>query len=82
MNRLIIYQYINKLRKEDIVNYCNLKGISVNNKDLDVVYNYIKNDYKRFLDNPMVVLNEIKGLVSNYTYGEIIRLYEKYKGFI
>ena len=82
MNRLIIYQYINRLRKEDIINYCNSKGISVNNKDLDVVYGYIKNDYKRFLDNPSVVLNEVKGLVSSYTYNEIIRLYERYKGFI
>lgn len=82
MNRIIIYQYINKLRKEDIVNYCNTKGIMVNNNDLDIVYSYIKNDYKRFLDNPMVVLNEVKSLVSSYTYGEIIKLYEKYKGFI
>ena len=82
MNRLIIYEYINRLRKEDIVNYCNTKGIRVNNNDLDVVYSYVKNDYKRFFDNPMLVLDEIKGLVSSYTYSEIIKLYEKYKGFI
>ena len=82
MNRLIIYQYINKLRKEDIVNYCNLKGINVNNNDLDVLYNYIKNDYKRFFDNPMVVLSEIKVLVSDYTFKEIMILYDKYKNKI
>ena len=82
MIKLIIYQYINRLRKVDIVNYCNIHGINVNNDDLDIVYGYVKNDYKRFFDNPNVVLNEVKSKVSNYTYNEIMKLYEKYKNFI
>ena len=82
MNRLIIYKYISKLNKEDIVNYCNMHGINVNNDDLDIVYGYIKNEYKRFFDNPNGVLNEVKSKVSDYTYNEIMRLYEKYKNFI
>ncbi len=82
MNRLIIYQYINRLRKEDIVRYCNNHGIFVDNNDLDVVYNYVKNDYKRFFDNPIGVLNEVKYKVSDYTYGEIMKMYDKYKSFI
>ena len=82
MNRLIIYQYINRLRKEDIVRYCNNHGIFVDNNDLEVVYNYVKNDYKRFFDNPINVLNEVKYKVSNYTYGKIMEVYDKYKSFI
>ena len=82
MNKLIIYQYINRIRKEDIVNYCNIHGINVNNDDLDIVYGYVKNDYKRFFDNPNVVLNEIKSNLSDYTYNEIMRLYNKYKNYI
>ena len=82
MNRLIIYQYINRLRKEDIVRYCNSHGIFVDNNDLDVVYDYVKNDYKRFFSDPMGVLNEVKGKVSDYTFGEIMKMYDKYKGFI
>lgn len=82
MNRLIIYQYINRLRKEDIVRYCNSHGIFVNNNDLDVVYDYAKNDYKRFFSDPMGVLNEVKGKVSDYTFGEIMKMYDKYKVFI
>ena len=82
MNRLIIYEYINRLRKEDIVKFCNTKKISVNDNDLEVVYSYIKNDYKRFFNNPMNVLNEVKPLVSDYTYNEIMKLYGKYKNFI
>lgn len=82
MNRLIIYQYINRLDKEDIVRYCNSHGIFVDNNDLDVVYYYIKNDYKRFFNNPMGVLDEVKYKVSDYTYNEIMKLYDKYKNFI
>ena len=82
MNKLIIYQYINRLRKVDIVNYCNIHEISVNNDDLDVVYDYVKNEYKRFFDNPNIILNEIKPKVSDYTYNEIIKLYNKYKHLI
>ena len=82
MNKLFIYEYINRLKKEDIVSFCNVKGINVNDKDLNVVYNYIKNDYKRFFNDPLVVLDEVKTLVSNYTYNEIIKLYDKYKNFI
>ena len=79
MNRLIIYQYINRLIKEDIVRYCNSQGIFVDNNDLDVVYYYVKNEYKRFFNDQMGVLNEIKGKVSDYTYGEIMKAYDKYK---
>lgn len=82
MNRLIIYQYINRLRKEDIVRYCNSQGIFVDNNDLDVVYYYVKNEYKRFFNDQMGVLNEIKDKVSNYTYGEIMKTYDKYKYII
>ena len=82
MNKLIIYQYINRLRKEDIVNYCNIQDIKVNYDDLDVVYDYVKNDYKRFFNDPMGVLNEVKCKVSSYTYSEIMKLYDKYKNFI
>jgi len=82
MNRLIIYQYINRLRKEDIVRYCNSHGIFVDNNDLDVVYDYVKNDYKRFFNDPMNVLNEVKYKVSDYTYNEIMKMYDKYKSFI
>ena len=82
MNKLIIYQYINRLGKEDIVRYCNNHGIMVNEYDLDIVYYYVKNDYKRFFNDPIDVLNEVKNKVSDYTYNEIIKLYNKYKGFI
>jgi len=82
MNKLFIYQYINKLTKEDIIRFCNYKNISITNNELDVLYSYIKNDYKRFFNNPDEVLNEVKNKVSNNTFIEIIGLYNQYKNKI
>ena len=82
MNRLIIYQYINRLAYNDVVNFCNYKNIDVSDNELKIIYNYIKNDYKRFFDNPNIVLNEVKGKVSNNTFNEIMLLYDKYKNKI
>ena len=82
MNRLFIYEYINRLKRDDIVSFCNMKGIYVNDSDLDIVYKYIKNDYRRFFNNPDEVLNEIKYKVSDNTFREIMNLYNKYKNKI
>lgn len=82
MNKLFIYSYINKLTKEDIIKFCNYKNISITNNEIATLYSYIKNDYKRFFNNPDEVLNEIKNKVSNNTFMEIINLYNQYKNKI
>ena len=79
MNRLFIYEYINRLRYEDLVNFCDYKNIDVSDSELQIIYSYIKNDYKRFFNDPMVILNEVKSKVSNNTFKEIMILYDKYK---
>ena len=82
MNRLLIYEYINRLRKEDILNYCNRKNIFISNNELDIIYSYIKNDYKRFFNNPEDIIKEIKNKLSSNTFNELMKLYDKYKYLI
>ena len=82
MNRILIYEYINRLRREDIVKFCVIKGIDASDSEIDVVYNYIKRDYKRFFSNPDTVLSEIKNDVSSNTFSIIMELYNKYKNKI
>ena len=82
MNKLIIYEYINRLRREDIVKFCIIKGIDASENEIDIVYDYIKNDYKRFFNNPEDILLEIKNKVSNNTYKVIMEYYNKYKNKI
>ena len=79
MNKLLIYEYINRLRRDDIVKFCNIKGIKLQDDELDIIYNCIKNDYKRFFSNQMEVLSEIKTKISDNTFKEIMKLYDKYK---
>lgn len=82
MNKLIIYEYINRIRREDIINFSKMRGIELSNDELEIIYYYVKNEYKRFFNNPLVVLSEVKEKVSSNTYNEIINLYNNYKGFV
>lgn len=82
MYKKIIYQYINRLSKEDIINFCNYKNISITNREIDTLYIYIKQEHNRFFDNPDEVLNEIKDKVSINTFMEIMKLYNQYKNKI
>ena len=82
MNKLLIYEYINRLERKDILNYCNKKNIFINNDDLEIIYSYIKNEYKKIMNNPLDVLNEIKHKINDNVFNEIKNLYDKYKHFI
>lgn len=82
MNKIIIYEYINRLKREDILKFCSMRGLIIDNNDLDTIYDYIKNDYKRFFNNPDEVIYEVKEKVSPRTFNEIINLYDKYKNKI
>ena len=41
MNKIFIYEYINRLKRDDIINYCNRKNISITNSEIDIIYGYI-----------------------------------------
>ena len=82
MNKLIIMEYVKRITKKDITNYAYDQNISLDNVEIDIIYDYIKNDINRILSNPEVILNEIKEKVSNNTYLKIMELYNKYKYLI
>lgn len=79
MNKLIIMEYMNRIKKEDINNFSLKQGINISKKDLDIIYEYIKNDAMRILNNPIDVINEIKDKVSYDVYIKILELYNKFK---
>ena len=82
MNKLIILEYINRLTKEDISIFGLNQGIKLTNNELDTIYDYIKNDNQRILNNPIEVINEVKDKVSYKVYEKLLELYDKYKDFI
>ncbi|MGN1358507.1 MAG: hypothetical protein ACI4WU_03970 [Bacilli bacterium] len=82
MNKLFIYEYINRLTKDDIIRFGLNQGIELLEYEVDTIYSYIKNDYLRFFDDPETVLLEVRYKVRDITYKKIMELYNKYKNFI
>ena len=83
MNQFIIKKYINKLKKQDITNYANQQNIYLTQKEIDIIYDYIKNRHSEFLNgNQEKLLKEIKEKVTPNTYKKIEELYYFYKNKI
>lgn len=80
MNIYLITEYVKRMTKEDINRFSLKQGIILDNEELDIVYNYIKDNYKTILyGNPKDILLEIKEKVKPLTYNKIENLYMKFK---
>jgi len=79
MNKLFIYEYIKRIKRDNIIKFAGDQGIQLDDYELDIIYNYIKNDYRRILSNPLDVLEEAKEMLSDSTYQKLLELYDKYK---
>lgn len=80
MNIYLIQEYVNRLKKDDITSFALKQGIILDNEEIDIVYNYIKNNYKTIIyGNPKEILQEIKNKVKPLTYNKIENLYIRFK---
>lgn len=80
MNIYLISEYVNRMQKQDVNNFAIKQGITLDNEELDIIYNYIKNNYKTLIyGNPKVILEEIKYQVKPLTYSKIENLYMQFK---
>ena len=80
MNIYLISEYVNRMQKQDVNNLALKQGITLDNEELDIIYNYIKNNYKTLIyGNPKVILEEIKYQVKPLTYNKIENLYMQFK---
>lgn len=83
MNIFIINEYIKKITQEDIKKFAIKNKIELTEKEIDIIYQYIKTRYKEFINgNSLKILEEIKKEVSPNTYNKIISLYNQYKGYL
>lgn len=82
MYKQLLKNYIEKLKKEDIIKYIENNNYTVSDKEIDTIYFYIKNYWEDFFDGKDAVFNKLKNDVGEHTYIEIMKLYQKYKKFI
>lgn len=76
----LIEKNIKSLTKEDIINYSNLENIYLNNNEVDIIYNTIKNDYKILLyGDSKIIFDNLKSRINPTAYQKIYELYNFYK---
>lgn len=79
----LIEAYVNKLTKQDILNFALKNNLNVTNEELDFVYKFIKYNYKTVLNNPNSFnLSNYKNNFSSENYNFINSLISKYIKFI
>ena len=83
MKKDILINYINRLKREDIVSYLSKECICASNEEIDMIYNAIKNDYNEILNsNFMSYISNYKLTFNEELYKKIIEKYNQYKKFI
>lgn len=83
MNIFLISEYVKRLTKDDVNNFALKQGVSLTDEELDIIYNYVKKDYKTVIyGNPRVILDELKTKVKPFTYSKIENLYQQFKRYL
>ncbi len=81
-----IINYIEKIKKEDIIDFGLKYNINLNNTETDFIYENIKKNWRELIyGNPTPIFNELKK-ISPSNYQKIEELYiefkNKYKSYL
>ena len=79
MNRYIIMEYIKKLNRNDIINFANKQGISLDSDEVETIYHYINHEYNRIINKDESVLEEAREKLNSKAYNYIKDMYYKYR---
>lgn len=79
MNLNIFKIYINKLKKEDFKKYLNSENIILNEDEVDYLYDKIKYNYEKILEEDAYIFNDIKNNINKDSYDKLLKLFNKYK---
>ncbi|MBQ7105595.1 MAG: DUF2624 family protein [Bacilli bacterium] len=76
----IIKEYINNIDESTIDKYAKKNDIFLNNKELKIIYLYIKNYWEIFYKgNPEDLFKELEEQIDKDNLNKIKELYKKYK---
>lgn len=75
----LLKKYIDRLRKEDILNYSIKENIKLTERELNIIYNAIKNRFNEIYNDGITIIDEYKNMLENNTYIKLKELYIKAK---
>lgn len=75
----LLKNYVDRLKREDIVNFAIKKNILLDKNELEVVYHNIKTRFKDIYDDGLKVIEENKNSLKETTYRKLKELYENTK---
>ena len=81
INEIILDNYVNKLKINNIREYAKTQNINLKNNEDEIIYNFIKNNYKKlFKENyNEELIKELKCKLSFDTYNKVNLLYKEAK---
>lgn len=87
MSEFLIKNYVSKLSLSEIDNFSKKQGLSLSQDELNLIYDYIKNDWHTIIyGNPRPILDSLKDKLDDFSYNKIEKLYvefkEKYKNYL
>lgn len=79
MNLNVIKIYISKLKKDNLISFLNNQNIILNEEEIDYLYNVLKYDYEKILEEDAYLFNNIKSNINPNSYNKLIELFKRYK---
>jgi len=74
----LVLKYINMLSHEHIKTYASNNNIYVTDEEVQIIYNFIKNNYRELLESESALL-KLKPYIRDDLYITIYRLYKENK---
>jgi hypothetical protein len=80
INDYLLQIFIEKISKDDINDFARKQGVTLDENELDIIYEYLKKYWRTFYyGNPLSLLEELKAKLSSTTYAKIENLYMQAK---
>ena len=80
MHDFLIKEYIERMNKDDVVNFAKSQGITLNDNEAGIIHVYLKKHWRTFYyGNPKDLLEDLKGKINPETYSKIELLYVQTK---
>lgn len=79
MKKFLIKKYVDKLTTYDIEKFARNNNINLNNSQINLFYNLIKENWENIITNDDSVLCKIKNNFNDEEYKKIEKLYYEYK---